>query len=139
VSSSLDIFVLEDNPADVMMIREALAEHEIQCEVEVASDVDIAETMLAKAEAARQQFDVFLIDLNLPKRPGQELLKALRRSRWWAQALVVIVTSSDSRQDREEARRLGANRYFKKPIRAKEYYELGAVVKELCQERGLAV
>jgi DNA-binding response OmpR family regulator len=137
LSSSLSILLVEDNPADALMVREALTEHNLDFELAIAQDCDEADSMIEKAASSKSRFDLFLIDLNLPRRPGQELLRRLRETRIWAHALVIIVTSSDSLRDREEARRLGANRYFKKPARLRDYFELGEIVKELCQEHGL--
>lgn len=72
-----------------------------------------------------------IIDINLPKKHGGEVLEEMRRTRRSANALVLVVTSSDSAQDRETMTRLGANGYFRKPSQYEEFMKLGQIVKIL--------
>jgi len=73
--------------------------------------------------------DLAIIDLSLPRKPGREVLKRMRRSERCRAIPVVILSSSDAHQDRADAVRLGANRYFRKPSRLDEFISLGAVFK----------
>jgi chemotaxis family two-component system response regulator Rcp1 len=72
-----------------------------------------------------------ILDLNLPKKNGLEVLEHLRRSRRCANLPVIVVTSSDSRQDREQTVRPGATRYFRKPSDYEQFLKLGEVLKQV--------
>jgi DNA-binding response OmpR family regulator len=85
----------------------------------------------ADADAAAPCPDLILLDINLPRYKGGEILRRLRGSSRCAGALVLIVTSSDSLRDREEMDALGANAYFRKPSEFSEFMKLGLVVREL--------
>jgi DNA-binding response OmpR family regulator len=63
--------LVEDNPADVELVVEALQEHEASCEVLVVTDGEQAETFLDEIDAGKQSCpDLFILDLNLPRKPG---------------------------------------------------------------------
>lgn len=121
------ILLAEDNPADVYLIEEALREHKVSFEITVASDGETAMDMVA-----RQQIkpDIVLLDLNMPKRSGGEVLNTLRRE-VGADLPVIVLTSSDSPADREEALRLGATCYIRKPTGLDEFLQIGATIRDL--------
>jgi len=73
--------------------------------------------------------DVFLLDLNLPKAQGHEVLRMLRSRPECEYVPVIIMTSSDSPKDHEMAAALGACYYFRKPSSLDEFIELGQIVK----------
>ena len=75
--------------------------------------------------------DVLLLDLNLPKASGHQVLEKLRAQSKCIDTPVIVVTSSDAPQDREKAARLGAAYYFRKPTDFEEFMMLGAVIKDL--------
>jgi chemotaxis family two-component system response regulator Rcp1 len=70
-----------------------------------------------------------IIDLNLPKKPGRELLECMRLSARCRHIPVVILSSSDAERDKADAARLGATRYLRKPSRLAEFLSLGAIFK----------
>ena len=72
-----------------------------------------------------------LLDLNLPKKNGDEVLRSLRGSRRCAHAAVLIVSSSDAVRDREGVTALGVNAYFRKPSDYHDFMKLGDLVKRL--------
>ena len=74
--------------------------------------------------------DLMLLDLNLPKLSGIELLAELRASSRHRHIPVVVVTSSDSQQDRERVRALNPSAYFRKPSNLSDFMELAAVIRE---------
>jgi two-component system, chemotaxis family, response regulator Rcp1 len=121
------ILLAEDNPADVYLIEEALREHKVNFNITVAEDGEAAMTMLERGQV---QPDIVLLDLNMPKRSGGEVLDRLRKESG-KDIPVIILTSSDSPTDREEAFRLGATRYIRKPTGLDEFLQIGAVIKEL--------
>lgn len=123
MADPIRIFLAEDNPADVFLIREALRQHAIQFELIVAEDGEQALAILGRKE----RFDIVLLDLNMPKRGGSEVLELLQGMN----TPVVILTSSDSPADRTEAMRLGVTRYIRKPTGLDEFLAIGGTIKEI--------
>jgi CheY-like chemotaxis protein len=124
---SVHILLAEDNPADVYLIEEALREHQVDFKITVAEDGEAAINLLSSNAV---QPDIVLLDLNMPKRSGGEVLDSLRKNAR-KDLPVLVLTSSDSPADREEAMRLGATRYIRKPTGLDEFLEIGATIKEL--------
>jgi CheY-like chemotaxis protein len=130
------VLVAEDNKADIFLIREALAG--IDAEVHIVTDGGEALQFLARAEADPNTPcpDLVLLDINLPKHKGGDILRALRAGSRCGKAAVLIVTSSDSVRDRTEMDRLGANAYFRKPSQYAEFMKLGGIVRLLLDRNG---
>src|ERR671912_361292 len=99
MSHKVQILLAEDNPADVYLIEEALREHQVDFHITVAEDGEAAINLL---QTGSLQPDIVLLDLNMPKRSGGEVLDQLRRTSGKA-VPVLVLTSSDSPTDREEA------------------------------------
>ena len=129
------ILLVEDNPADANLVAEALAEEHIECEVSVLRDGAQAITFIDRLDADQNQPrpDIVLLDLNLPKIAGHEVLKRVRTSPRCKNAMVLIVSSSDAPADRETALKLGANGYFQKPANLEEFMELGPRIRALLE------
>jgi len=125
--------LVEDNPADVFLIRQAILSHSLDLDLYVASDGDQAYEFIERADNDSESPcpELVLLDLNLPKRSGREVLVRLRQSTGCSTVPVVILTSSDLSDDRKELSTLGANRYFCKPSTYDEFLKIGAVIKEL--------
>lgn len=77
--------------------------------------------------------EFLLLDLNLPKRSGKEVLQHARRSGKCKHIPVLVITSSDLPKDRAELSALGANRYFRKPASYEQFLKVGEILKELLQ------
>lgn len=75
-----------------------------------------------------------LLDLNLPKRTGGEVLRYLRQSRRCADVKVLIVSSSDSPKEKAATQELGANGYFRKPPSYEEFLKVGEVILGLLKD-----
>lgn len=129
---------MEDNDADVFLVEEALAQHGLQAPVRVLRDGALAQDFIAEIDARPEVPlpDLILLDLNLPKRSGLEVLALIRQSPRCAAVPVVIMTSSDSPLDRQETRRLNADRYFRKPSGYDAFMEMGRVVREVLEGCG---
>jgi CheY-like chemotaxis protein len=129
----LKILLAEDNPGDVFLVREALVEHRIEHELFVVPDgacaLDYID-QIGKTPSAPCP-DLFLLDLNLPKVDGHQVLEHFRNHPLCTSTPVVIVTSSDIPLDRERVARLEAARYFRKPKEIDEFMQLGVLVKEV--------
>ena len=132
------IVLVEDNPGDVALVREALYEYGIRSELTVIFDGERAVELFDRLDRDRMRCpDLVLLDLKLPKRDGHEILERMRTSVQCAHVPVVIVTSSNAREDRDKAAKLGATRYIRKPHRLDEFIQLGAVFKELLASTAL--
>jgi DNA-binding response OmpR family regulator len=123
---------VEDNATDAGLVREALEEHGVEGELTILLDGEQAIHFIQSIDLQAVSCpDLIIVDLNLPKRPGSDVLACVRRSVKCRQSPVVILTSSDARQDRDEAMRLGASRYIRKPLRLAEFIGLGEIFKAM--------
>jgi CheY-like chemotaxis protein len=129
--SSCQIVLAEDNPADVGLVRAALREHGVACELHVIGDGEEALSFIDSLDLDSKIPcpDLLLLDLYLPKRDGNEILKYLRASERCAQTPVVILTSSDAPSDHENADKNAAIHYFRKPATLGKFLELGIIIK----------
>lgn len=125
------ILLIEDNPADVFLIKEAMRAHGINFDLHWLADGEEALGHVEGFEAASHLPQLILLDLNLPKVDGKELLSRIRSNRYLAKTPVVILTSSDSPHDRRETASLGASCYIKKPPTLDEFLRVGGTIKNL--------
>jgi CheY-like chemotaxis protein len=132
-STGIQILVAEDNPADVYLIEEALRQKKILCDVTILSNGAEVLRFLEGFNLDLQSAcpDLFLLDLRLPAHDGAEILERLRSSARCARIPVIVMTSSDSPDDEECARRHSAVHYFRKPRNLSQFMELGTIVKTL--------
>ena len=116
---------------DVFVIEEVLKSCGRPMEIHVVADG-------AEAVARFRQFEpaLVLLDLNIPKVPGLEVLAEIRKHPRLGQVPVVIVTSSDSKKDYRAAENLGANAYFCKPSNLIDFMNLAEVVGPLLPSAG---
>jgi DNA-binding response OmpR family regulator len=127
----LRILVVEDNKADLFLIRDAITQAAIEADVQVAEDGDKAVRWFGQAELGEFPCPTLVIlDINLPRKHGAEVLGHIRKS-CCAQTLVIVVTSSDSERDRGLMASLGVNGYFRKPSSYAQYLKLGDLIREL--------
>jgi two-component system, chemotaxis family, response regulator Rcp1 len=126
------IMLVEDNPADVALLNEALASHKVETLLFVARDGDEGIRALdAIDESCIPCPDLIVLDLNLPRKSGFAVLEKVRASRKCSQKPVVVFSSSDVEEDREQARRLGASFYIRKPSTLKDLMSIGEVLKKM--------
>jgi CheY-like chemotaxis protein len=128
----LRILLIEDNPTDVFVIREVLKTSGLPVQLQTAENGQEALRLLE--ETGDEEFrcpSLVLLDLNLPKISGLEVLLRLRSGERCRETPVIVVTSSSAEEDRVGAERLGANAYFQKPADLKSYHELAAVIKKV--------
>jgi two-component system, chemotaxis family, response regulator Rcp1 len=129
----IHVLLAEDNRGDVLLVREALAAHDLPHKLHVATDGAQAMDYVARMGQPGEDPcpDIMLLDLNLPRVDGHEVLREFRRHPECAATPVIVVSSSDSPRDRQQASTLGVARYFKKPSNYDAFMQLGALVKEL--------
>lgn len=127
------ILLAEDNDGDVFLVRRALAKRGLPYELVVAHDGEEALTWL-DAHGGEEKKDIapelILLDLNLPRIDGAQLLSHIRKSDSFCRTPVIVLTSSDSPKDRQMALELGANLYFRKPTDLASFMDLGRIVEE---------
>jgi CheY-like chemotaxis protein len=127
------VLLVEDSPADIYIVRESLKKHMKEVDLQVLNDGEKAFALIEAAEAddSAPSPVLLILDLNLPKRSGQEVLKRVRQSSRLGRIPVVIFTSSDSPADRAETTKLGATAYFRKPADLEEFMCIGKVVQSV--------
>jgi two-component system, chemotaxis family, response regulator Rcp1 len=119
---ALNILLVEDSPSDVRLIREALKETPLDVDITVARDGEEAMEHLRRVEQGSQfRPDLVLLDLNLPKKNGREVLAEVKSSPTLKQIPVLVMTSSRADEDVMQAYTLNANCYITKPIDLNEY------------------
>ena len=131
----VNIILVEDNPLDVLVVRNVIEELPVNCRLDVYSDGEEILTYLANLDANEDHCpDLVLLDLNIPKSSGTEVLQWIRKSVRCQKLPVILLTSSDSPRDRGQAEKLGVAHYFKKPTDLDEYMKLGPIVLRLLSE-----
>lgn len=120
---------MEDNETDVFVIREVLDQSGLNFRLHVARDGHEAILFLKAAEGANPSSpDLILLDLNLPKVSGIEVLKNIRSHTRCSRTPVIIVSSSESKTDRDAVQKVGMEAYFRKPNDLAAYMELAKVI-----------
>ncbi len=112
------ILLIEDNPGDVRLMKEALRDSGLEVAIEVAADGDEAVRFLNRQsphEKARRPSLIFL-DLNLPKGTSKDILRYIKSSPELRSIPIAVLTSSDADRDIREAYDLHANCYLRKPV-----------------------
>lgn len=114
----VDILLVEDSPSDQLLAREALAEAGIASRLHIVSDgieaMDFLRRQGRHHDAPRP--DLILLDLNLPRKDGREVLSEIKSSEDLKRIPVVVLTTSESEQDVKRAYTLHANCYVAKPV-----------------------
>lgn len=113
-----EILLIEDNPADVLLIQEAFKEAKLRNRISVAGDGEEALQYLQRQGSFGNALrpDLILLDLHLPKRNGREVLAEIKNDPELAEIPVIILTTSSEDEDIHQAYRLHANCYLTKPV-----------------------
>lgn len=128
------ILIVEDNDPDVFLVEEALRSQGISARIERANDGEEAVAALSKLTEAYLP-DLIIIDLNLPRVAGIEVLKHARNLDLLDGIPILILTSSQSRVDRALSLQLGANAYIAKPPTLPEFLSaVGAGIQRLLEK-----
>jgi chemotaxis family two-component system response regulator Rcp1 len=115
---AIEVLLVEDNPGDVRLTREALKEGKVRNNLSVVQDGVEALAFLRREGqyAAAPRPDVILLDLNLPRKGGREVLEDIKADPALRAIPVVILTSSEAEIDIAQAYALHANCYISKPV-----------------------
>lgn len=129
----LQILLIEDNRGDVILVQHALEEHHLVYELQVVSDGEEALRFIQRMGSAGEPAcpDLLLLDLNLPKIGGPEILGEFRKHPACVRTPVIVVSSSDAPRDRMKMDALGVSHYFRKPTEFDAFLGLGVIVKQV--------
>jgi len=132
----IEILLVEDNAGDVRLTREALRDAKVRNHLSVAVDGAEAMAMLRQEEphSGALRPDLILLDLNLPKMSGREVLEAIKSDDRLKQIPVVILTTSAAEQDILESYRLRANAYVTKPVDLEQFLKAVRAIEEFWLE-----
>lgn len=122
-SRPVEVLLVEDNPGDIRLTQEAFKDGRVLVNLTVASDgVEAMEVLNRKgAYANSRRPDLILLDLNLPKKNGREVLVEIKADEYLKRIPVIIMTTSKAEQDIHRAYNLNANCYITKPVELDEF------------------
>jgi CheY-like chemotaxis protein len=126
----LRVFLAEDNQADAYLVEMALKEHGLQFTLTAAHDGEEAMRRMGAFDRTDCP-DIALLDQNLPRISGEEVMEAIRCHEHCNTIPIVIMSSGDTQREQEIARRFDAI-FFRKASNLDDFLELGALVKSLC-------
>jgi len=122
----IEVLLVEDDPGDVLMTQEAFEDHKVRNRLTVVSDGAEALAYLRRegrhADAVRP--DLILLDLNLPKRDGREVLAEIKKDEDLGRIPVVVLTTSSADEDIVRSYQLHANAYVTKPVDFDRFIEV---------------
>jgi CheY-like chemotaxis protein len=123
---AIEILLVEDNPGDVRLIQEALRDGKVWNNPHVVTDGEAALEFLYRrgpfTDAPRP--DMVLLDLNLPKKDGREVLAVIKSDSDLKRIPVVVLTTSKEEEDVHRAYNLAANCYVTKPVEFEEFMKV---------------
>jgi CheY-like chemotaxis protein len=118
MSETIRVLLIEDNPGDADLTKETLEENRLHVEIAIAVDGPQARVRRHRRAACDREPlpDLILLDLNLPKMSGRDVLADIKQDPALRNIPVVVLTSSDAEQDIVKSYELGANCYVTKPV-----------------------
>lgn len=126
----LCVLLVEDNPGDQRLVKEALRENDLQCELHIAED-GVQALQFLRREGKYQDAprpDLILLDLNLPKISGREVLGELKAEEGLKSIPVVVMTTSQADEDISKVYGLNGNCFVTKPVDLDEFLHLIDVI-----------
>jgi len=123
---AVEILLIEDNPGDVRLTIEALKESKIINHLEVVEDGIEALSFLKKEGIYKDKSrpDLIILDLNLPKKDGREVLGEIKSNDSFKQIPIVILTTSEAEEDIIKSYELHANCYITKPVNMEQFIKV---------------
>jgi two-component system, chemotaxis family, response regulator Rcp1 len=128
----IEILLVEDNPGDVDLVKEALSEAKMKNELHVVMDGEEAMKFLRHQDkyADAPMPDLILLDLNLPKKSGREVLEEIKTDPELGVIPVVILTSSKEEEDIVKSYKMHANCYITKPVNFDQFLKVVKSIEE---------
>jgi CheY-like chemotaxis protein len=135
--SPAKIVVVEDNSADVFLLRHALDQHTEEYVLDVLHDGEEAIEFVNRLSSANPPEDpcVIVLDLHLPKHDGTVVLKVIKQEPALSLVNIVALTTLASPKDEQEVRDLGVRLYRAKPTLVEEWIKLAGEILEICREQ----
>ena len=135
-ATAIEILLVEDNPGDVRLTQEALRDAKVRNHLHVVSDGVEAMAFLRRqgAHTGAPRPDLILLDLNLPKKSGREVLEEIKQDDALRHIPVVILTTSQAEQDVLASYRLRANAYVTKPVDLDQFLKVVRVIERFWLE-----
>lgn len=132
----IDVLLVEDDPGDVLMTREAFEDNKVANRLAVVSDGVSALAYLRKEgeHADARTPDLVLLDLNLPRMDGREVLEAMKNDDALRSIPVVVLTTSEAEEDVVRSYSLHANAYVTKPVDFDRFIEVVRQIDEFFVE-----
>lgn len=132
MAKPVEVLLVEDNPGDVRLTQEALRESVFDVHLNVARDGVEALDFLNKRETFTDapRPDLILLDLNLPRKNGREVLSEIKQDPDLKRIPVLVMTTSRSEQDIQRAYALNANCYIAKPMDLNEFLRIVRTIEE---------
>lgn len=123
---AIEVLLVEDDPGDVLMTREAFEDNKVANNLHVVDDGVTAMQFLRKegVHADAPTPDLVLLDLNLPRMDGREVLAALKEDADLRSIPVVVLTTSEAEEDVLRSYSLHANAYVTKPVDFERFIEV---------------
>jgi chemotaxis family two-component system response regulator Rcp1 len=131
------VIVIEDNESDVFLLERALNKQDLRVELIHLADGDQALAFVRREGAFSHVASpsLILIDLNLPKHNGEDILREIRGARHLSGIPVCAWSSSQSQQDQALLMELGVARFVTKPLGLDQFMEIGKIIKDLLAAR----
>ena len=131
-TAPIEILMVEDNPGDVRLAQEALKGGKVWNNLHVVEDGVAALDFLYRREPYSQapRPDMILLDLNLPRKDGREVLAAIKADRKLQSIPVIVLTSSQAEEDILRAYHLSANCYITKPVDFGQFIKIVRTIEE---------
>ena len=122
----IDVLLVEDDPGDVLLIREAFEDNKVHNRLHVVSDgVEAIDFLRKQGENGQAPTpDLILLDLNLPRMDGREVLAEIKADEDLRQIPVVVLTTSKAEEDVLRSYKLHANAYVTKPVDFERFIEV---------------
>ncbi|EDX75510.1 MAG: response regulator [Coleofasciculus sp. D1-CHI-01] len=126
VTKAIEILLVEDDPGDIDLIEEALEDAKLQINLNSVRDGVEALAYLRQEGKYTQAIspDLILLDLNLPRRDGREVLQDIKGDNYFKRIPVVVLTTSDAEDDILKSYNLGANCYVSKPLGMQDFIKI---------------
>jgi CheY-like chemotaxis protein len=117
-SQPIEVLLVEDDPGDVLMTQEAFADYKIANKLNIVTNGEDAIAYMRKVGrfAGVRTPDLVLLDLNLPRRNGREVLRDIKEDPALRRVPIVVLTTSEAEEDVLAAYDLHANAYVRKPV-----------------------
>ena len=120
------ILLVEDNEGDILMTSESIQEYDPACRIDVARNGQEAIEKLQSYidDPLLKKPDIILLDINLPRKNGHEVVAFIKNQPWLATIPVIILTTSSAPLDIQRAYQAHANSYLTKPTEAEEFNKM---------------